>query len=91
MEVYVVYESLYGELQSGMGDSTIIIGVFKNLEDARTKAEELINEDLEDDYVLDNQIENGCDENGGFYRLYKYEQENYSCFYEIIIKKETLK
>lgn len=91
MEVYVVYESLYGELQLSVGDPTIIIGVYKNLEDARTKAEQLINADLEDDYVLDNQIENGCDKDGGLYRLYKYEQENYSCFYEIIIKKETVK
>lgn len=90
MDIYILYKSLYGELIENSGNSTQIIGAYKTLDEARKNAEELINIDLEDNYVLDNQVENGSNNNGGYYRLYWDKQENYSCYYEMIIEKKVI-
>lgn len=85
MKVYVLYESLYGELQE-TGDSTLLIGIYDTLEKARNKANELIDVDLGDNYVLDNEATNGTENESGFWRLFWNNQENWRCYYEVVIE-----
>ena len=42
MKVYVVYESYYGELIEEIGDSTKIIGVYKNIEKAKAEINNIV-------------------------------------------------
>lgn len=87
MKVYVVYESYYGELTLDTGDSTCIIGVYDNIEKAREKIKSRVDYDLQNNfYVLDNECDNEINENGGYFRLFYNEQENWGCYYEIIAK-----
>lgn len=86
-KVYVLYESNYGEILLEC-DSTYLVGVYKNREDAVKKAKENIEYQLKDfNYVLD--IENNDIENG-FVRLFYKEQENWGCYYEIIIEEKEI-
>lgn len=76
MKVYVVYESYYGELIQDTGDSTQIIGVYSSLEKAKEKVNNIVQADLENNYVLDDETENIINENGGYFRLFYNNQEN---------------
>ena len=80
--MYLVYESLYGELLVD-NDSTNIIGLYDSKEKAINKVKELIN--AEEFYVLDTERDDV--ERDGYVRLFFNNQENWSCYYEIIIKK----
>lgn len=83
--MYLVYESLYGELQYE-NDATEIIGLYKTKKGAIKKAKELIKNELKNgDYVLDNERKDL--ENDSFVRFFYGKQENWNCYYEIIIKK----
>lgn len=84
MKVYVVYESYYGELIQETGDSTQILGVYKNLEEVKKYIKDIVEADLEDNYVLDEETDNTINENGGYYRLFWNNQENWQCYYEIV-------
>ena len=81
--MYLLYESLYGELLCEC-DSTSIIGLYKTKERALKKAKELIEEDLKNNYVIDNE---NYDIENGYARLFYNNQENWGCYYEIFIKK----
>ena len=87
--MYLVYESLYGELLYEC-DSTNIIGLFSSKEKAIAKAKEMIKEQLENDntYVLDN--EKNDIENDSLVRFFFNRQGNWNCYYDIIIKKVEL-
>ena len=86
-KVYVLYESNYGEILLEC-DSTYLVGVYKNREDAIKKAKENIEYSLKEyNYVLDeeeNNIEKGC------VRLFYNNQENWSCYYEIVIEEKEI-
>ena len=84
MKVYIVYESYYGELIQETGDSTQIIGIYSNLEKAKEEINNRVQADLGDDYVLDDETENIINENGGYFRLFYNNQENWACYYEVV-------
>lgn len=87
--MYLLYESLYGELLYEC-DSTNIIGLFSSKEKAIEKAKKMIKEQLENDntYVLDN--EKNDIENDNLVRFFFNNQDNWNCFYDIIIEKLEL-
>lgn len=83
--MYLVYESLYGDLQLEC-DTTSIVGLFKNKKDAIKRVNEIIDSELKDgEYVLD------CDRNkleeDNYVRFFYKEQENWGCYYELFIEK----
>lgn len=87
--MYLVYESLYGQLLDEC-DSTNIIGLYKNKEDAIKKAKENIyNDTVENDYVLDE--ERNDIERDGYVRLFYEDQENWDCYYELFIQEMEVK
>lgn len=85
--MYLLYESLYGELLYEC-DSTNIIGLYKDKEQAIKKAKELIEEDLKNNWVLDNERKDL--ETDSYVRLFYNNQENWNNYYEIIIKEIEL-
>lgn len=87
MKVYVVYESYYGEIVEDTGESTNIIGLYSDIEKAKEKINSLVSVDLEcNNYVLDKEADNIINENGGYFRLFFNNQENWRCYYEIVMK-----
>lgn len=83
--MYLVYESLYGDLLQEC-DSTNIIGLYNSREKAIEKAKYNIEQDTKtNNYVLDNEKNNLEEDN--FVRLFYNNQENWGDYYEIIIKK----
>ena len=87
--MYLLYESYYGEIVLDVGDSTNIIGLYSSKEKAIEKAKELIETDVKNNnYVLD--IENNNIEEDGYVIMFWNNQENWSCYYEIFIKKMKL-
>ena len=83
--MYLLYESLYGDLQQE-NDTTEIIGLYDTLEKAQIKAKELIEKDTkENEYILD--VERNNLEEDNFVRLFWNWQENWDCYYEIVIKE----
>lgn len=83
--MFLVYESLYGELLQD-NDSTNIIGLYDSREKAFKKAQEIIDRELkEESYILD--IERDNLERDSFVRFFYGWQENWNCFYEIIIEE----
>lgn len=83
--MYLVYESLYGELQQEC-DATNIIGLYGTKEKALAKVNELIQAEInEGQYVLD------CDRNkleeDNYVRFFYKEQENWNWYYELFIEK----
>ena len=79
--MYLVYESLYGDLLNEC-DSTNIIGLYSDLNKAKEVMNNLIKEDIEqNNYVLD-YVE--CDT---FKRLFWNKQGNWNCYYEIFIEE----
>lgn len=84
--MYLLYESLYGELLCEC-DSTSIIGLYESKEQAAQKAKELIQEDLKENYVLDDEYN---DIDNGYARLFYNNQENWGCYYEIFVEKLEL-
>ena len=83
--MYLLYESLYGELLQD-NDSTHIIGLYDTKEKAIKKAKELIDKDIKlNNYILDNERDN-IDQDS-FVRLFWDCQENWNCYYEVIIEK----
>lgn len=86
--MYLLYESLYGELLCDC-ESTLIVGLYKTKEQAINKANELMSQDIQEyGYVLDNERDNL--ERDSFVRLFRDAQENWNCYYEIIIQKIEL-
>ena len=84
--MYLVYESLYGELLCEC-NSTNIIGLYETREQAVDKVKSMIKDELEsgNNYVLDNEM---CDiDNCNYVRLFYNNQENWNCYYEILIEK----
>lgn len=87
--MYLVYESLYGELQQEC-DVTNIIGLYRNKEEALEVAKYNINEEIRcNTYVLDE--ERNDIERDGYVRLFYKYQENWDDFYEVFIKKMEVK
>lgn len=86
MKVYVVYESYYGEIIEDTGDSTNLIAVYSDIEKAKDKVKQLVSSDLLNNYVLDKELDNVINENGGYYRLFYNNQENWRCYYEIYVE-----
>jgi hypothetical protein len=83
--MYLVYESLYGDLLQDC-DSTVIIGLYNNKEKAIEKAKSLIDIDtMCNNYVLDD--ERNVIERDGYVRLFYNNQENWGDYYEIFVKK----
>ena len=83
--MYLVYESLYGELLNEC-DSTNIIGLYGTRELALEKAKYLINEDIRcNNYILDK--ENNDIEENNCVRLFYDHQENWNDYYEIFIQE----
>jgi hypothetical protein len=86
--MYLLYESLYGELLYDC-ESTLIVGLYKTEQQAINKANELMSADIQEyGYVLDNERDNL--KRDKFVRLFRDTQENWSCYYEIIIEKIEL-
>lgn len=85
--MYLVYESCYGELVIESDESTCIIALYDSLEKAKNKVKELIENQLKDEerWVLDEE-KNDIDRDN-YVRLFWHEQENWNCYYEILIKK----
>ena len=79
--MYLVYESLYGDLLQEC-DSTNIIGLYDSKEKAINKVKELI--DAEEFYVVD--VETNLEEKD-YVRLFYDHQENWNDFYEIFIQE----
>lgn len=87
--MYLVYESLYGDLLQEC-DSTEIIGLYDSYEKALEKAKQNIKRDIKtNNYVLDNERNNLEEDN--FIRLFYNYQENWNDYYEIFIKKMEVK
>lgn len=82
--MFLVYESLYGELLYEC-ESTTIVGLYDSKEKATNKVKELI--DAEEFYVVD--VESNLEEND-YVRLFYNNQENWNCYYEILIKEIEL-
>ena len=83
--MYLVYESLYGELLYEC-EATNIVGLYSTKELAQEKVKQMVERNLsEDDWVLD---ENINDYN--FVRIFWKEQENWGCYFEIEIKEMEL-
>lgn len=83
--MYLLYESLYGDFLSDC-DSTNIISLYNTKEKAINKAKDLIERyTMDDGYVLDEERKDI--EKDNFVRLFRGWQENWSCYFEIIIKK----
>lgn len=88
--MYLLYESLYGDLLSEC-DSTDIIGLYDSREKAVEKAKEIIETDVkENNYVVDVE-RNNFDDNNNCVIMFWNNQENWDCYYDIIIKKIELK
>lgn len=84
--MYLVYESLYGELLYEC-ESTNIIGLYNTKEKAIDKVNKMIKCQLGNDsnYVLDTEHNNINEDN--FVRLFYNNQDNWNCYYEILIIK----
>jgi hypothetical protein len=83
--MYLVYESLYGDLLQD-NDSTEIIGLYKDKEQAINKVKYLIGEDMRcNNYVLDDE-RNDIDRDG-YVRLFYDYQENWNDYYEVFVMK----
>ena len=84
--MYLVYESLYGELLYEC-ESTNIIGLYNTKEKAIDKVNKMIKQQLGNDsnYVLDREHNNINEDN--FVRLFYNNQDNWNCYYEIFIIK----
>lgn len=84
--MYLVYESLYGELLYEC-ESTNIIGLYNTKEKAIDKVNKMIKQQLGNDsnYVLDIEHNNINEDN--FVRLFYNNQDNWNCYYEILIIK----
>ena len=82
--MYLLYEQLWGDLVDEC-DPANIIGLYDSKEKAMRKAKELIEYDLGNNYVLDKERSNL--EEDGYVRLFYNNQDNWNCFYEIIIKE----
>lgn len=84
--MYLVYESLYGELLYEC-ESTNIIGLYNTKEKAIDKVNKMIKQQLGNDsnYVLDTEHNNINEDN--FVRLFYNNQDNWNCYYEILIIK----
>ena len=83
--MYLVYESLYGELLYDF-ESTNIIALYNTKEQAVEKVKSMIINELKSDYnyVLDDCM---CDiDKYNYVRLFYKEQENWNCYYEIHIE-----
>ena len=85
--MYLVYESLYGELLYEC-ESTFIVGLYDSKEKAINKVKELIEQDLKDNWVLDEERKDL--ENDNHIRLFYNNQENWNDYFEILIKKVEL-
>ena len=87
--MYLVYESLYGELLQEC-DSTEIIGLFKTKEAALKAAKSNIDSDIIcNNYVLDK--ERNDLERDEYVRLFYDYQENWNDYYEVFIMKMEAK
>lgn len=87
-KVYLLYESLYGELLCEC-DSTSIIGLYDTLEKAIERAKYEIEQDTKcNNYVLDNE---NYDIENGYARLFYNNQENWGCYFEMFIKEMEVK
>ncbi len=86
--VYIVYESNYGDLILDGCEATQIIGIFSNKDKAYECKMEQIDTGIENGYLIDEDNKN-FQENDTVI-MFKDEQENWSCFYEIIIEKINL-
>ena len=85
--MYLVYESNYNELQHEC-DATTIIGLYKTKEQAINVMKHEVETNKEYDFVLDNEdtdIDSSI-ERGRLTMFYKY-QENWNCYFEIIIEE----
>lgn len=83
--MYLVYESLYGELLQEC-DSTEIIGLFKTKESAVKAAKSNIDSDITcNNYVLDE--EHNDIERDGYVRLFYNNQENWGDYYEVFVMR----
>lgn len=84
--MYLVYESLYGELLYEC-ESTNIIGLYNTKEKAIDKVNKMIKQQLGNDsnYVLDREHNNINEDN--YVRLFYNNQDNWNCYYEILIIK----
>lgn len=87
--MYLVYESLYGELLQDC-NSTNIIGLYRTKEAALEAAKYNINEDMRcSNYVLDE--ERNDIERDGYVRLFYNNQENWGDYYEVFVTKMEVK
>lgn len=93
MKVYVVYQSLYGDLLQETGMCTEIISVYENLEKAKEKVKQLVSAELantenqKEGYVLDEEIEK---DDETFFRFFWNKQENWMNYYEIGIEEREV-
>ena len=85
--MYLLYESLYGELLYEC-ESTFIVGLYDSKEKAIEQANRLIEDDLKNDWVLDEECNNFEERN--HVRLFYHKQGNWGDYFEIIIKKVEL-
>lgn len=90
-KIYIVYYSNYEDVVRDCGcEATEILGVFKNKEEALKLAKEKINWTLNEGYyVLD--IERDDIERDNMVRFFYNNQENWSDYFEIIIKESEVK
>lgn len=89
MKLFLVYQSNYGELQQD-SCATDIIGAYKTREEAERIRENIIKDDIDNDWVLDKEVENDY-LNKDMVIMFWAEQENWNCYYEIYIKEMELK
>ena len=86
--MYLLYESMYGDLLFEC-DGTNIIGLFSTKEQAIKTAQKYIQDYItEQGFVLDDECD--CFGKYNMVRLFYKEQENWSSYFEMIIKEMEL-
>lgn len=90
--VYVVYEMLYGELIQETGDSANIIGIYEDKDKAIDEINRIyIDSDINEGYVLDIEKRGMVSNKYGIWRMFWDYQENWDCFYEIVLEEKEVK
>ena len=89
MKVYVVYQSLYGDLLQETGECTEILGVYDSMKKAKEKVKIIVNAEKtntkiqKEGFVLDKETKGTQD---SLIRFFWTKQENWNCYYEIYVE-----
>ena len=89
MKVYVVSIINYGELANECGGAEIL-GVYKTKEQAKISKNKYIEGDIADGYLLDEDLKGNYEERD-IVTMFSGYQENWNCYYELVIDECEVK